>query len=102
MAKLAKAKDSTKRKAAPRRPAAPAKRRARLPEATGNRVLQAYNQAVRHIDSDDQLTATESSAGFIIPCGEVPKYQVFVRVVRFSDELLRKHPHTGGLLDRVS
>lgn len=81
----------------------PMKRKARdtYQDATGDRVLAAYRKAAKRITEDDQLTATEQSAGFIIPEGSEDGVQVFVRIARFSHGLLKAHPHTGGLLANV-
>lgn len=72
--------------------------------ATGDRVLRAYNKAVRTMERDLKMLATEHSAGFIIPDGQqkVPKmgFQVFVRVARYDESVLKSHPMTGGLLER--
>lgn len=67
--------------------------------ATGNAVLRAYNRAVK-VAFDDGLLATSQSAGFIMPKGwqKGEGYQVFVRVVRFSEKHLKDDMMTGGLL----
>jgi hypothetical protein len=73
-----------------------------LPVATGNKVLRAYNQAIKKLTADDALWATEVSAGFIIPPGQKrghrKGYQVFLKVCRYDDELVATKPLTGGLL----
>lgn len=70
--------------------------------ATDDAVLKAYSQAVKKLENDNRLTATEVSAGFIIPNGQKrgkkTGFQVFVKVHRFSEELLKKDKTTGGLL----
>lgn len=72
------------------------------PVATGNALLRAYSKAAKHLQADRRLTATKTSAGFIIPVGQKrgkrTGYQVFVQVCRYSDELLKEQPMTGGLL----
>lgn len=69
--------------------------------ATGNSLLRAYSRAVRVIKQEgDGLLATSQDAGFIMPNGN-PKgegYQVFVRVVRFSEDKLLRDISSGGLL----
>jgi hypothetical protein len=69
--------------------------------ATGNAVLRAYSKAVKKLDKDPLLLANLASAGFIIPNGQKrgqrKGYQVFVWVTRYSDELLKKKPLSGGL-----
>lgn len=71
--------------------------------ATGNAVLKAYNLAAKKISKDKSLSSTETDAGFIIPDGQKGKrkdgYQVFVKVARFSEDLLINRPLTGGLLE---
>lgn len=67
--------------------------------ATGNRVLRAYNKAVRNVVQEN-LLACSIDAGFIMPAkwAKGEGYQVFVRVVRFSEQHLKDDPMTGGLL----
>lgn len=70
--------------------------------ATGDRVLRAYDRAVARIMSDDDMTACDVSAGFVIPNGQKRGHetglQVFVSVCRYSDDLRKADPETGGLL----
>ena len=70
--------------------------------ATGMQVLRAYNRAVKRMQKDEMLAATEVDAGFIFPPGqkrgERVGLQVFVKVRRFSERRLRAAPETGGLL----
>ena len=65
--------------------------------------MAAYSKAVRKLERDATLRASATSAGFIIPNGQKrgqrKGYQVFVKVCRFSEELLKSKPLTGGLLD---
>jgi hypothetical protein len=68
-----------------------------LKTATGNSVLRAYSKAVKNLTTDRKMIGSEVSAGFIIPEGHTG-YQVFVKVVRFCKELLKKHPDTGGII----
>lgn len=70
--------------------------------ATGNALLRAYSKAAKNLENDECLTSSATSAGFIIPIGQ-PRgrrkgFQVFVRVCKYSDELLAKDSFTGGLL----
>lgn len=70
--------------------------------ATGDAVLKAYDRAVKNIDRDEDMSSCAVSAGFIFPGGQ-PRgkregYQVFVKVCRFSEELLKREPETGGML----
>ena len=75
--------------------------------ATGNNVLRAYSQAVRHLQSKwgkQTLSASAVSAGFIVPQGlkkqkkgERAGVQVFVKVIRYSDAMLARFPFSGGL-----
>jgi hypothetical protein len=70
--------------------------------ATGNALLRAYNKATKNLKNDDAMTASLVSAGFIIPNGQKrgcrKGFQVFVKVCRYSEELLKRKPITGGLL----
>jgi hypothetical protein len=67
--------------------------------ATGTSILRAFERASQRM-KDQQLTATEESAGFAVKGkpGHQTGYQVFVKCCRYSEELLRKEPDTGGLL----
>ena len=62
----------------------------------------AWTKAIRKLCKDPQLLAAELDAGFIIPTGQKRGrrrgYQVFVRVCRWSEEMLRDQHITGGLL----
>lgn len=68
--------------------------------ATGNAVLRAYNRAARAVANDRSLSKSEHSAGFIKPKGWLKGegYQVFVKVVGFSELKLKREPMSGGLL----
>lgn len=72
--------------------------------ATGNSVIKAYSRAVKNAEKDG-LTSSATCAGFIIPNGQKrgqkSGYQVFVKVIRYSDALLKKKPMTGGLHARL-
>lgn len=65
--------------------------------ATGNSVLRAYSKAVKRLETRDIVSASVS-AGFIIPDGATLGIQVFVKVCKFDELLLKKKPLTGGLL----
>ncbi len=74
---------------------------------SGDDVLRACGRAARAmIDKRGELRtgilATEKSAGFAFPPGQKRGHreglQVFVKVVRYSDDLRRAKPLTGGLL----
>ena len=69
---------------------------------TGTQVLRAYTRAVKVLELDEAMTASEQSAGFILPPvqrrGCKKGYQVFVKVYRYSDELLARDELSGGLL----
>jgi hypothetical protein len=73
--------------------------------ATGNAVLKAYDKSAKRLAKDDVITSAMTSAGFIIPNGQKrgkrTGYQVFVKVCRYSEELLKRKPITGGLLCEV-
>lgn len=64
---------------------------------TGNALLRTFNRAAGRMAKEERVTATEISAGFI-DADDGRSYQVFVRICRFSDDLLRERPETGGLL----
>jgi hypothetical protein len=70
--------------------------------ATESAVIKAYDKSVKRLRKDHDLAAASTSAGFIIPAGQKPGkrsgFQVFVRVCRDSDELLKTSPESGGLL----
>ena len=70
--------------------------------ATGNELIWAYSKAVKRITKDEAMTSSETSAGFIIPNGQKrgqrTGFQVFVKVCRYSEALLKRKPVTGGLL----
>jgi hypothetical protein len=70
--------------------------------ATGNALLRAYSKAAQNLQRDEAMTASATSAGFIIPNGQKrgqrTGFQVFVKVCRYSEELLKRKPDTGGLL----
>lgn len=68
--------------------------------ATGNSVLRAYSKAVKRLERPGIVSA-ETSAGFVIPEGATIGIQVFVKVCKFDELLLRKKPLTGGLLENV-
>jgi hypothetical protein len=69
---------------------------------TGNDLLRACSKAVATLQTDEAMTAASTSAGFIIPNGQKRGQrlgvQVFVKVCRYSEELLKRRPCTGGLL----
>jgi hypothetical protein len=72
----------------------------KYPTATGDALLRAYNRAVKKLIKNQDITSTVQSAGFIMPKG-APKgegYQVFVGVTQFSEEVLKEHPLSGGLI----
>lgn len=69
---------------------------------TENSLSRAFKRAFNNLNNDDRMTASASSAGFIIPDGQKrgkrTGFQVFVKVCRYSEELLKSNPETGGLL----
>lgn len=73
------------------------------PTATGNSLLRAYNKAAKAVAKDPNLRATVHDAGFIIPVsirGEFAEgYQVFVKLVKYSEGRLNENPLTGGLAE---
>jgi len=77
-------------------------KRLRLDMATGRAVMRAYVRAINVLESDQGVTASQHSAGFVMASrqkrGARKGYQVFVRVCRFDEELLSRNRMTGGLL----
>ncbi len=73
--------------------------------ATKESVNRAFAKSLKRIMKDDALVSTQTDAGFVIPKGqkrgEKEGYQVFVRVIRYSDNLLKLKPLTGGLLSEL-
>jgi hypothetical protein len=69
--------------------------------ATGNQVLRAYSKAVKRIENDRSMSASQVSAGFIFSPKQKKGHkigcQVFVKVCRYNDELLAREPDSGGL-----
>jgi hypothetical protein len=84
------------------KPTKATKRAVRYPTATGNAVLRAYNRAAKTIN-DEAVMSTAHSAGHIVlpnmPKGE--NYQVFVKIIRYSESFKDSYPVTGGLLDQL-
>lgn len=72
--------------------------------ATGNAVLRAFNKCAKRI-CDEGLTSTTTSAGFIIPAGQKrghkSGWQVFVKMIRYSDAKLKRNRNSGGLAVRL-
>jgi hypothetical protein len=64
---------------------------------SGDKLVRAGNRAFLRLFHDGKMTAASDSAGFIYTIGG-KKYQVFVKVCEFSDELLASDPNSGGLL----
>lgn len=62
-------------------------------------LLQAYYDAMDAISGDTHITASSRSAGFRM-MGERNGYQVFVKVCKFSQDLLDKDKLSGGLVGR--
>ncbi len=64
-------------------------------------LLRAYQKAARRLKRDSDMTAATVSAGMLIPKGQKrgkrKGYQIFVKVCRYSDELLKRKLETGGL-----
>lgn len=72
--------------------------------ATGNALLRAYSAAAERVARDRRLKTASTSAGFIIPdgqpCGPKSGFQVFVKIIRYDERLLKKKPLSGGLLGK--
>jgi len=72
---------------------------------TADKVLSTYNKAIRKLRKDPAMIAVEESIGFLdgktswLMSGKAKgaKMQVFIKVYRYSDDLLKKKPVSGGL-----
>jgi hypothetical protein len=77
-------------------------KRIRYTPATDVTLARAYLRAARVYEKDPAVCSTEQDAGFLIIPGDrgAPKkgFQVFVKVCRYDESLLRKRPMSGGLL----
>ena len=71
------------------------------------KLVRALNRGIKTLSQDWEVTAVEREVGFMIvphkqkkgcPPPHVDKVQVFVKVYRYSDSLLKSRPETGGLL----
>lgn len=72
--------------------------------ATGDSLLRAYGKAAKRFAEDPALCSTTIAAGFIIvpkdKRGEPAKgFQIFVKMCRYDESLLRRDSMTGGLLE---
>ena len=75
-----------------------------------NELMRAYARAIKAV-ARDGLVRTAKSAGFIADPnddeswtakkGKRKGYQVFVLLVKYSDERLKKKPFSGGLHARL-
>lgn len=65
------------------------------------KLAKALARAVKNITKDPAMVATAHSAGYIFATkqrrGKRHGLQVFVKVCRYSDELLASNPESGGL-----
>lgn len=70
--------------------------------ASSSSVSLAFDKCIENLEGDPAMVATTVSAGFVIPGkqkkGEQCGWQVFVKMVPYSDEMLRIEPLSGGLL----
>jgi len=70
---------------------------------TDSSLAGALNRAISRVQRSKEILSTEVDAGMIVNRGK-PGHrvglQVFVRVCRYSDEMLKAEPMTGGLLER--
>jgi hypothetical protein len=67
--------------------------------ATGSAVINAMEDAVKILrNAKDGQVAHATSAGFIVESGGERKFQVFVEVCEYSDDLLKSEPDSGGLM----
>jgi hypothetical protein len=62
---------------------------------------KALNRALKNVKKDLSATSSSSSAGFLFSDGQKrghrKGYQVFVTVSKYSDELRKNEPLSGGL-----
>jgi hypothetical protein len=65
-----------------------------------NSLFNAMAECFKRLENDSAITAAAHSAGFSFPekDGEAPKYQVFVKVCKYSEARLKENPISGGLL----
>ncbi len=73
-------------------------------KVTESQLMHAKDMALRRIQRSKAIVATEVDAGTIITSGKPGHrvgYQVFVKVARYSDELLASDPDSGGLLEEA-
>lgn len=70
---------------------------------SAHNLTHAYRKSAHALTRDPKMTASMTSAGFTIPNGQKrgkkTGFQVFVKVARYSDELLKEKPLSGGLLE---
>lgn len=70
---------------------------------TNKSLERALNRARKHLLSGPSVTTASSDAGIVVglekPRGQREGYQVFVKVCRFSEKLLKDYPMTGGLTE---
>lgn len=73
----------------------------RAKNVTPESLFRAYIKAANAVYQGGTV-ASEVDAGIILPGRQEPGqrtgYQVFIKVARFSEELLTRKPETGGLL----
>lgn len=79
-------------------------------EEKANELMRAYARALRAMKKEG-LVSTAKSAGFVPDPGDEESWtkpkgkrkwaQVFVLVIKGSDERLKKYPMTGGLRARL-
>lgn len=66
-------------------------------------LSDAYEQSLKKMNADLSMTSSSSSAGLILEPGKKGQqqgYQVFVKVIRYSDVWLAKRKDNGGLAVR--
>ncbi len=76
-----------------------------MKKASGKTVCDALERALKGFKGDPNVIAVARDAGFLIPKGQ-PRgkrqgYQIFIKVIRFDEALLKKDKLTGGLLTNL-
>ena len=70
--------------------------------ATCESVLKAWAKATKKLTKDKKMLACCASAGLLRhPAKRSTGFQVFVKVSRYDEALLRDQPLTGGLLENA-
>jgi len=60
-------------------------------------LIDAQSRVLQKLDRSKKMTSCASSAGFTTGTAG-REYQVFVKAIRYDEQLLKRKPITGGLL----